>query len=456
MKKLLLVILVCSLFACCAEKSKTIVITGKTTPGEAISLQQSQDGSYKLVVQEKPDSTGYFRLEYNPERAGLYMFSSAKNYIPMLIKPGEEMEIDLTSGQTIFGGDAVERNQFMKELRKQESVWAKEFPKDYTNALNFRKQMELQSGAFRKFLEQSDLKDEEVKGILEADALIRHYTALLKYPFFSQLLTGGPVEVPDAYYSFFEDIDLTSPYLMNLGYMSPFLQDLFLAMEENGYLKGEKDNYLLKRAEWISNPEMREAYLLYVIDNVEMFGYNQYLGQQMEKVKSFIETPEGRTKFKELTEKYVKSAKENERFNDGQPAVDFSGVDEDNSEHRLSDYKGKVVVVDVWNTGCKPCIAEIPFLKKLEKQFEGKEVVFISYAVEANPEAWKEFIRSHEMGTNQWINTEAFKSPFAQAYQVRFIPRFMVFGKDGTIVDVYAPRPSSPRLAQLIEEELNK
>lgn len=111
-------------------------------------------------------------------------------------------------------------------------------------------------------------------------------------------------------------------------------------------------------------------------------------------------------------------------------------------------------MVDVWNTGCKPCIAEIPYLKKLEQKFEGKDVIFISYSLDTKKEVWKKFLEKHEVGGNQWVNTEAFKSDFVRDYMINFIPRFLVFSKAGTIVETYAPRPSNPRLAQLIEEEL--
>lgn len=158
----------------------------------------------------------------------------------------------------------------------------------------------------------------------------------------------------------------------------------------------------------------------------------------------------------EIRQKYEEMARQNTALNAGQKAFDFEGTDTEGKKRRLSDYKGKVVVVDVWNIGCKPCIAEIPYLKKLEQQFEGKDVVFISYSLDTQVESWKQFLGTHRMEGNQWINTEAFKSDFARDYKVRFIPRFMVFGKNGEIVEVYAPRPSNPRLAKLIEEELKK
>lgn len=51
---------------------------------------------------------------------------------------------------------------------------------------------------------------------------------------------------------------------------------------------------------------------------------------------------------------------------------DFSLKDLKGKRHRVSDYKGKVVVVSLWATWCKPCLRELKFLKKLKTAHPGK------------------------------------------------------------------------------------
>ena len=59
----------------------------------------------------------------------------------------------------------------------------------------------------------------------------------------------------------------------------------------------------------------------------------------------------------------------------------------------LSDLKGKYVYIDVWATWCGPCNAEIPHLKKLEEEFEGRNIYFVSISCDDSRNAWERFVQ---------------------------------------------------------------
>jgi len=63
-------------------------------------------------------------------------------------------------------------------------------------------------------------------------------------------------------------------------------------------------------------------------------------------------------------------------------APDFELVDLDGEPFRLSEYRGKVVVLNFWATWCPPCRAEIPGFIRLQDEFREEGVVFVGVALD--------------------------------------------------------------------------
>jgi thiol-disulfide isomerase/thioredoxin len=144
------------------------------------------------------------------------------------------------------------------------------------------------------------------------------------------------------------------------------------------------------------------------------------------------------------------------KFGTGEPALPFSGTTPAGKKVKLSDFKGKVVLVDVWATWCGPCKAQIPHLQKLEKDFHDSDLVFISYSIDAKKdlEKWEKFITNQKLGGFQLIGEAAFKSDICTNHGIKSIPRFLLFDKEGKIVSIDAPRPSDPKLKALLDKHL--
>ncbi|GAA4232385.1 hypothetical protein GCM10022291_07110 [Postechiella marina] len=119
----------------------------------------------------------------------------------------------------------------------------------------------------------------------------------------------------------------------------------------------------------------------------------------------------------------------------------------------LDDLKGKYVYIDVWATWCGPCIREIPALKKIEKQFHGKNIEFVSISIDKKKDydKWKKMIVDKDLGGIQLLADNDWKSSFVQDYGIEGIPRFILIDPNGNIVSANAPRPSNPSLISMIE-----
>lgn len=144
-------------------------------------------------------------------------------------------------------------------------------------------------------------------------------------------------------------------------------------------------------------------------------------------------------------------------FKAGDDAFNFNMEDNKGKKVSLADLKGKIVLVDVWATWCAPCKAEIPHLRKIEEEFKGTDlqVVGISLDEEKDKTKWVQMVKDENLGGIQ-LYAGGFNNDFAQYYGIKSIPRFMLFDRDGKIINVTAPRPSDPALKELLLKNLAK
>ncbi len=133
----------------------------------------------------------------------------------------------------------------------------------------------------------------------------------------------------------------------------------------------------------------------------------------------------------------------------GKQAYDFTVYDIDGKSHKLSDFKGKYVYIDTWATWCKPCVQQIPYLKKVEDDYHGKNIVFISVSIDNDSTRWRKYVQNKNLTGHQfWVGNDKTKG-YCKEFIVQGIPRFMFIDPDGKFIDASAPRPSMPELMTL-------
>jgi len=140
----------------------------------------------------------------------------------------------------------------------------------------------------------------------------------------------------------------------------------------------------------------------------------------------------------------------------GQPSPAFEFENFKGGKSRLSDFRGKYVYIDNWATWCTPCKAELPYLTKIEEKYTGKNIVFISISIDklASRGKWKKFVADNHLGGTQLIADKDFNSDFVTVLGISLIPRFILIGPDGKIIDANAKRPSDPALQAQLDELL--
>lgn len=125
-------------------------------------------------------------------------------------------------------------------------------------------------------------------------------------------------------------------------------------------------------------------------------------------------------------------------------------------EEVLSNYKGKVVLVDFWASWCAPCRKEMPHLKDLKSKFSENKLKVIEISIDKDFSAWVRASKLEKISNEKdsYIIGNWEKSSLYKNYGIKTIPRYLLFGKDGKIIDENAPRPSQMELTELIKASI--
>lgn len=106
----------------------------------------------------------------------------------------------------------------------------------------------------------------------------------------------------------------------------------------------------------------------------------------------------------------------------------------------FSSFKGKYVYIDLWASWCGPCCKEVPHLQALEKELQNENVVFLSISTDTDKEAWKKKMVELGMHGNQLHDRD---NTLCNALNVKGIPFFLIYDKEGKLHTYKAMRPSS-------------
>lgn len=200
----------------------------------------------------------------------------------------------------------------------------------------------------------------------------------------------------------------------------------------------------------ITDPFIKE-YMSYNLASIVLKMVKSEAGRE-EAYQSFMSIASNDAVKKGLKEVYDN----NKMMESNAVSPEFSYVNIDNKKVALKDLRGKYVYIDVWATWCGPCKAEIPHLQKVEKDYHGKNIQFVSLSVDkqADKSKWEKYVKENKLGGIQIIADKDFDSEFIKKYNIAAIPRFILIDPKGKIVSGNALRPSDPGLRDLLDKLL--
>ena len=111
----------------------------------------------------------------------------------------------------------------------------------------------------------------------------------------------------------------------------------------------------------------------------------------------------------------------------------------------------------MWATWCGPCKGEMPSLLKLEEEFAGKDILFVSLSIDRNKDIdlWKKTIEEMGLGGIQLHLGENWDWLKIFMPSSMSVPRFVLLDREGKIINASMSRPSDKATAERFKQLLN-
>lgn len=134
----------------------------------------------------------------------------------------------------------------------------------------------------------------------------------------------------------------------------------------------------------------------------------------------------------------------------GQQAPDFTIKGADQKAIKLSDFKGKYVLLDFWASWCGPCRREMPHVKAAYEQFKGNNFQVFAVSIDSDAAAWKKALEEDNMPFVHALDVKG-KQSVGDLYMVRAIPTNFLIDSTGKII---AKNLRGEELSKFLESRL--
>ncbi len=121
-------------------------------------------------------------------------------------------------------------------------------------------------------------------------------------------------------------------------------------------------------------------------------------------------------------------------FLPGAVAPDFTQNNVEGKAVSLSDYRGKVVLVDFWASWCGPCRKENPHVVHLYEKYKDKGFEVLGVSLDRDRNRWLQAIEKDQLMWEQVSDLKGWKNEVAQLYSISSIPHTILYDEEGRII----------------------
>ncbi|MGJ1265426.1 redoxin family protein [Sphingobacterium spiritivorum] len=457
MKKIATLIFLCIYVSIVWGQGKKTRIRLDVSPLKVDSMWVSLEDGKTEPQKLKPDATGMFEFSTFLERSTdgrVSIDNPVKGSIPLYLEPGDDLLIRTDfKNNTGFSGTGAENAGVLKELM---DLYLANYNKlDATKIpLNvLYEQNEQMNKANLDFLDNN--KSKVSKSFYDHQRTKFYYEALGMEVIMPYLLSQGlnkklSETLPPGYMDLMKKVKFSEALLAHdtynrfvRGTLPVFLR--FRRLNQLGQLdsastlpEAEKRKMEYEQVKEHLSGKIRSLALFGIVNNMLLSAKD--VNQYKDYIKQFAADGGSKEQVAELQRVYDQALK----LAAGAEPPPFTLNDINGKQVSLKDFAGKVIYIDFWASWCSPCRYEMKngSPKLHAKLADNKDVIFLYISIDDSEDKWRQAIAEDKIKGIHLLSKGGVKSLVAKAFNISGIPRYVIIGRDGKIIDNDAPRPS--------------
>jgi thiol-disulfide isomerase/thioredoxin len=113
---------------------------------------------------------------------------------------------------------------------------------------------------------------------------------------------------------------------------------------------------------------------------------------------------------------------------------------------------GKPIYLKIWGSWCVPCKKEFPHIRELQSKITTNDLVFAYFCVLSPEQDWRMLIKEEGLKGQHFLMSKELSEALLAKLQDRTVPKYVLIDKNGSIIDMNAPKPSDDRIFALLNE----
>jgi thiol-disulfide isomerase/thioredoxin len=440
--------------------------------GGEINLEKVVDGEIIPMASFSTSKINKrFQFAVPVKQQGFYYITTPRFRTRIYLKPADQLELNenaFTAEYEVINGS--EENRVMEKWQKlflpatQYGYYLSVFQNDSINLDNYIAAYQKLQPAISDFKSQNKLANDRFNRLFELATDVDNEFAPM-YLFhclsarnWSKKNTGSySFSNPPLFYKqFIQPSKFSTTTILQVG---EAMQYINLYQKFNlAFLSQEDKNDLSKAGQMkimmnsISNDTVKSLFLKNQFDLVPVNNLSEFRST-FQPFEKYTFLPEVKKKYLSTYEAFMADTAYL-----GKSSYNFSLPDSTGRMISMSDFKGKVVLIDVWATWCGPCKGQIPFLKEIEEDYRGNDgVVFVAISIdrERDKQKWVNMIKKENMRGIHLLDDMG--KSFGKKYGIVAVPRYMLLNKKGEWIEVRCPLPEAKKeLKRYIDEALEQ